>query len=71
MPVYDAAKGKRMAVVGQAANDTLSMTGNYDGALCPGAVSHIHKTVGAGCFPSIGQAVSPTVFPANNLSFHL
>ena len=51
------AKGKRMAVVGQAANDSLSMTGNYNGALCPGAVSHIHRSVGAGCWPSIGQAL--------------
>jgi hypothetical protein len=49
-------KGKRLAVVGQAANDTMSMTGNYDGPLCPGPTSHIHKSNGAGCWPSIGQA---------------
>eukprot|EP00658_Telonema_sp_P-2_P016302 TRINITY_DN16320_c0_g1_i2.p1 TRINITY_DN16320_c0_g1~~TRINITY_DN16320_c0_g1_i2.p1 ORF type:complete len:586 (+),score=136.91 TRINITY_DN16320_c0_g1_i2:194-1951(+) len=41
--------GKRVAVIGQSVNDTNSMTGNYDGPLCPGG--------GASCFMSIGQAV--------------
>ena len=44
------ASGKSVAVIGQIANDTNSMTGNYDGPLCPEG--------GARCFPSLGEAVA-------------
>ena len=42
-------KGKRVAVIGQSAEDTMAMTGNYDGPLCPKG--------GAACFPNIAQAI--------------
>ena len=45
------APGKSIAVIGQAANDTNSLTGNYDGPLCA-------EGGGAKCFPSIGEAVA-------------
>lgn len=44
------AAGKSVAVIGQIANDTNSMTGNYDGPLCPKG--------GASCFPSLGEAIA-------------
>ena len=43
-------KGTTVAVIGQAVTNTMSLTGNYDGPLCPEG--------GAACFPSIAQAVA-------------
>ena len=42
------AKGKSLAVIGQAVSNTGDMTGNYDGPLCSNG--------GSSCFPNIGQA---------------
>ena len=41
----------KIAVIGQNVNNTMSMTGNYDGPLCPNSSN-------ADCFPSIFQAIS-------------
>ena len=41
---------QKIAVIGQNVNDTMSMTGNYDGPLCPDSSN-------ADCFPSIFDAI--------------
>ena len=52
-------KGKRVAVVGNAVSDPLSMTGNYNGPLCPGPRPKGRKPAwSADCWPSIGEAVN-------------
>ena len=43
-------KGKHVAVIGQSVSNTMAMTGNYDGPLCPHG--------GASCFENIGEAVT-------------
>jgi beta-glucosidase len=42
--------GRSIALIGQVADDTNSLTGNYDGPLCPKG--------GAGCWPSVYAQVS-------------
>jgi beta-glucosidase-like glycosyl hydrolase len=42
--------GKKIALIGQNADDTMSLTGNYDGRLCPKG--------GASCWPSIYKQAS-------------
>ena len=57
-PTLPFATGIKVAVIGRVADDANSLTGNYDGPLCPQG--------GASCWPSICAAVSEQVGRGGN-----